>query len=236
MHSRRHRTEVDEAELEGDERDETVFIDNLPNDEHGLKAMLKRVRNHIQELEKQFFIDENSDEDEETKNTADQIVSKKDNVKQVHCIPLSVNVSQFDFQKLIDAQLKNANGRLFDVITIDPPWQLSSANPTRGVAIAYSTLNDLEISEQLPFDKLQTDGFLFIWVINAKYRYALGLFEKYGYRMVDELVWVKQTINGKIARGHGYYLQHAKETCLIGYKGDLGSRGRLNIESDVIFS
>ena len=55
-------------------------------------------------------------------------------------------------------------------------------------------------------------------------------------RLVDEIVWVKQTINGKINKGHGYYLQHAKETCLVGYKGDLGDRIRGSIDCDVIFS
>jgi len=77
---------------------------------------------------------------------------------------------------------------------------------------------------------------LFIWVINAKYRFALELFEKYNYRLVDEIAWVKQTVNGKIAKGHGFYLQHAKETCLIGVKGDVSSFGRFNIKTDVIFS
>ena len=72
-------------------------------------------------------------------------------------------------------------GRLFDVITIDPPWQLSSANPTRGVAIAYETLNDREILN-LPFHKIQTDGFLFVWVINAKYRFAIQMMEEMGYK------------------------------------------------------
>jgi mRNA (2'-O-methyladenosine-N6-)-methyltransferase len=91
-----------------------------------------------------------------------------------------VNVTQFDFDKLATAQ-KKLTGRLFDVITIDPPWQLSSANPTRGVAIAYDTLNDREIL-QIPFDKIQTDGFLFIWVINAKYRFALEMMETFGYK------------------------------------------------------
>lgn len=43
----------------------------------------------------------------------------------------------------------------------------------------------------LPFDKLQKDGFLFIWVINAKYRLALEMFKKYGYKLVDEIAWVK---------------------------------------------
>jgi mRNA (2'-O-methyladenosine-N6-)-methyltransferase len=56
-------------------------------------------------------------------------------------------------------------------------------------------------------------------------------------RLVDEIAWVKQTVNGKIAKGHGYYLQHAKETCLVGYKGDVKPLGgKFNIESDVIFS
>ena len=49
-------------------------------------------------------------------------------------------------------------------------------------------------------------------------------------------MWVKQTVNGKINKGHGYYLQHAKETCLVGYKGDLGDLKRNGIDSDVIFS
>ena len=53
---------------------------------------------------------------------------------------------------------------------------------------------------------------------------------------MDEIAWVKQTVNGKIAKGHGYYLQHAKETCLVGMRGNVSARARFNIESDVIFS
>jgi len=60
------------------------------------------------------------------------------------------------------------------------------------------------------------------------------MMEHYGYKLVDEIAWVKQTVNGKIAKGHGYYLQHAKETCLIGVKGN--PKANLNIASDVIFS
>ena len=43
----------------------------------------------------------------------------------------------------------------------------------------------------LPLHKLQSDGFLLIWVINAKYLTALKMFEKYGYQMVDDITWVK---------------------------------------------
>lgn len=31
------------------------------------------------------------------------------------------------------------------------------------------------------------------------------------FRVVDEIVWVKMTVNRRLAKSHGYYLQHAKE-------------------------
>jgi mRNA (2'-O-methyladenosine-N6-)-methyltransferase len=62
------------------------------------------------------------------------------------------------------------------------------------------------------------------------------MFKKWGYTLVDEIAWVKQTVNGKIAKGHGFYLQHAKETCLIGVKGDMRDKSYFNIGTDVIFS
>ena len=82
---------------------------------------------------------------------------------------------------------------------------MSSANPTRGVAIAYEALNDTQV-QNIRFDLLQENGYIFIWVINAKLRFAITMMEFYGYKLVDEILWVKQTVNGKIAKGHGYYL------------------------------
>ena len=29
-------------------------------------------------------------------------------------------------------------------------------------------------------------------------------------RLVDEIAWVKLTVNRRMAKSHGYYLQHAK--------------------------
>ena len=66
--TRRHRTDIEDAQLEGDEQEETVFIDNLPNDEIAIKAMLVQVAKHIAQLEKRFFEEENSDVEEEDKN------------------------------------------------------------------------------------------------------------------------------------------------------------------------
>ena len=85
-------------------------------------------------------------------------------------------MTTYDWRPLITAAQ-------FDVIMMDPPWQLATANPTRGVALGYSQLNDGDI-QHLPVPKLQTNGFLFIWVINAKYTFTLDLFERWGYRQV----------------------------------------------------
>ena len=152
--------------------------------------MLKEVKKHIKALEKQFFEEEDSEKEEELKQISNvakheealSAFKQSTHLKQFWCIPLSVNVTHFDFDLLAKNQMKYA-GRLFDIITMDPPWQLSSANPTRGVAIAYETLNDKDILS-MPFEKIQTDGFIFIWVINAKYRFALQIMEHFGYKYI----------------------------------------------------
>lgn len=37
-------------------------------------------------------------------------------------------------------------------------------------------------------------------------------------RVIDDIAWVKSTVNRRLAKGHGFYLQHAKETCIVGKK------------------
>lgn len=149
-------------------------------------------------------------------------------------IPMRADVRTFDFDKLIAEQRRNT-GKLFDVIMTDPPWQLATSNPTRGVAIGYQQLSDTLI-EAIPFHRLQENGYIFIWVINAKYRLALDLMSKWGYDLVDEVVWVKSTVNRRLAKSHGFYLQHAKETCLVGKKGNTPAGTCPNVDNDIIYS
>jgi len=144
------------------------------------------------------------------------------------CIPIKANVIDFEWDKL-------ASECQFDAILMDPPWQLATHAPTRGVAIAYQQLPD-QFIEELPIEKLQKNGFIFIWVINNKYVKAFELMKKWGYTFVDDITWVKQTVNRRMAKGHGYYLQHAKETCLVGKKGDDPVGCKHKISSDVIYS
>jgi len=134
-----------------------------------------------------------------------------------NCCPILADVRTFDF-KALGKFIHNMIGRKFDIIMMDPPWKFTTANPTRGVCISYSCLTDDEILS-LPIEELQTDGFLFIWVINSKLQLSMKMFDKWGYKVVDSVDWVKMTVNNLIASGHGYYLQHAFETCLVGLKG-----------------
>jgi hypothetical protein len=57
----------DEVEKSGKKGDETVFIDNLPNDEFEIRNMLKDVRKQIKILERNFFEEEDSEKEEELK-------------------------------------------------------------------------------------------------------------------------------------------------------------------------
>ena len=61
-------TNADELMEQEDEADDTVFIDNLPKDETSLKAMIKEVNQHIRLLGKQFFVEEDSEEELELKH------------------------------------------------------------------------------------------------------------------------------------------------------------------------
>jgi mRNA (2'-O-methyladenosine-N6-)-methyltransferase len=147
-----------------------------------------------------------------------------------HCVPIRTDIRVFDF----DALAKEAQ---FDVIMMDPPWLLASSAPTRGVALGYKQLPNNDI-QNIPVLKLQTRGFLFIWVINARYSFALDLMKEWGYTFVDDITWVKSTVNRRLAKGHGFYLQHAKETCLVGRKGPQEDLPFIRhcLESDVIYA
>jgi mRNA (2'-O-methyladenosine-N6-)-methyltransferase len=144
------------------------------------------------------------------------------------CVPVRADVRFFDWPKL-------AAAAQFDVITMDPPWTLAGAAPTRGVAIGYAQLST-RVIEELPIPTLQTNGILAVWTINRFYAKAMEMMEGWGYEIIDEVAWVKRTVNRKFAKGHGHFLQHAREVCIIGKKGTLPASIKAGTDSDVIFA
>ncbi|KAJ2847167.1 hypothetical protein IWW36_003995 [Coemansia brasiliensis] len=204
-----------------DNGDDMSLLSTLRRREQTICTRMEQLEKEIADLEKKCGVEGKSKSQEAAIDMSEFLAPK-------WSVPIRANVMNFEWEKL-------AQACQFDVILMDPPWQLASQAPTRGVAIAYQQLPDVCI-ESLPIQLLQTNGFIFIWVINNKYTKAFQLMKQWGYTYVDDITWVKQTVNRRMAKGHGYYLQHAKETCLVGKKGADPPTLQRSVASDIIFS
>jgi mRNA (2'-O-methyladenosine-N6-)-methyltransferase len=125
--------------------------------------------------------------------------------------------------KLIPAQWVNCDIRILDmnclgkfsVIMADPPWDIHMELP-------YGTMGDDEM-RQLNVPALQDDGYIFLWVTGRAMELARECLTLWGYERVDELIWVKTNQLQRLIRTGrtGHWLNHGKEHCLVGVKGNL---------------
>ncbi|KAL5726833.1 mRNA (2'-O-methyladenosine-N(6)-)-methyltransferase [Ranunculus cassubicifolius] len=114
----------------------------------------------------------------------------------------------------------------FGVIMADPPWDIHMELP-------YGTMADDEM-KNLNVPALQTDGLIFLWVTGRAMELGRDCLEAWGYKRIEEIIWVKTNQLQRIIRTGrtGHWLNHSKEHCLVGIKGDpLVNR---NIDTDVI--
>ena len=116
----------------------------------------------------------------------------------------------------------------FDVIMADPPWDIHMDLP-------YGTLRDEEM-KNLPVRKLQDDGVIFLWVTGRSTELARECLELWGYTRKEELVWIKTNQLQRLIRTGrtGHWLNHSKEHCLIGIKGN--PKLNTNLDCDVLVS
>lgn len=114
----------------------------------------------------------------------------------------------------------------YGVIMADPPWDIHMELP-------YGTMADDEM-RNLNIQALQTDGLIFLWVTGRAMELGRECLELWGYKRVEEIIWVKTNQLQRIIRTGrtGHWLNHSKEHCLVGIKGDpIVNR---NIDTDVI--
>eukprot|EP00198_Chlamydomonas_reinhardtii_P002142 XP_001691478.1 predicted protein [Chlamydomonas reinhardtii] len=121
----------------------------------------------------------------------------------------------------LDPQWINCDVRSFDmtvlgkfgVIMADPPWEIHQDLP-------YGTMKDDEMVN-LNVGCLQDNGVLFLWVTGRAMELARECMAKWGYKRVDELIWVKTNQLQRLIRTGrtGHWLNHSKEHCLVGIKG-----------------
>ncbi|RVW91695.1 N6-adenosine-methyltransferase MT-A70-like [Vitis vinifera] len=122
--------------------------------------------------------------------------------------------------------MKNGYSRQFGVIMADPPWDIHMELP-------YGTMADDEM-RSLNVPALQTDGLIFLWVTGRAMELGRECLELWGYKRVEEIIWVKTNQLQRIIRTGrtGHWLNHSKEHCLVGIKGN--PEVNRNIDTDVI--
>ena len=92
------------------------MIDNLPKDEQSILILLKEVNKHIRDLERQFFVEEDSEEERdlqrhmntpcaerpefETNLQIKEKLKNKSYIQQFWSMPLCENVTSIEFDKL----------------------------------------------------------------------------------------------------------------------------------------
>jgi mRNA (2'-O-methyladenosine-N6-)-methyltransferase len=139
-------------------------------------------------------------------------------------------------EQVLDSQWVNCDIRYFDysilgkfdVIMADPPWDIHMDLP-------YGTLSDEEM-KSLNVKDLQDDGIIFLWVTGRATELARECLELWGYDRKEELVWIKTNQLQRLIRTGrtGHWLNHSKEHCLIGFKGN--PKINRNIDCDVLVS
>ncbi|CAK0783651.1 hypothetical protein CVIRNUC_006850 [Coccomyxa viridis] len=123
---------------------------------------------------------------------------------------------------LPEAQWINCDVRTFDmtvlgkfgVIMADPPWEIHQDLP-------YGTMADDEM-RKMNIGTLQDDGVIFLWVTGRAMELGRECLDIWGYKRVDELIWVKTNQLQRLIRTGrtGHWLNHSKEHCLVGVKGN----------------
>ncbi|KAI1287070.1 N6-adenosine-methyltransferase catalytic subunit [Halotydeus destructor] len=115
----------------------------------------------------------------------------------------------------------------FAVVMADPPWDIHMELP-------YGTMSDDEM-RKLNIPSLQDDGVIFLWVTGRAMELGRECLKLWGYERCDELIWVKTNQLQRIIRTGrtGHWLNHGKEHCLVGIKGNPEGINR-GLDCDVI--
>ncbi|XP_059485029.1 N6-adenosine-methyltransferase subunit METTL3 [Neocloeon triangulifer] len=160
-----------------------------------------------------------------------EINSKKDaGQEDISMLPVRESATTLFPAQWIQCDLRYLDITLlgkFAVIMADPPWDIHMELP-------YGTMSDDEM-RQLGIPLLQDEGLIFLWVTGRAMELGRDCLKLWGYERVDEIIWVKTNQLQRIIRTGrtGHWLNHGKEHCLVGMKGNPPNLNR-GLDSDVI--
>ncbi|GBE59501.1 methyltransferase MTA70 [Babesia ovata] len=133
-------------------------------------------------------------------------------------IPPRIPVDEVSQGQWICCDVRKLDFSIFNpyvsVVMADPPWDIHMDLP-------YGTMKDSEM-RHLKVQNIQNEGLLFLWVTGRTLEVGRECMEIWGYRQMDEIVWVKTNQLQRIIRTGrtGHWINHSKEHCLIGMKGN----------------
>ena len=158
------------------------------------------------------------------KNSATMLVSDSKYLSTTNIVITPPQWIQCDIRKLdFDVIGK------FTVIMADPPWDIHMELP-------YGTMTDDEM-RNMGVERVQDDGFIFLWVTGRAVELGRQLLQLWGYDRVDDIIWVKTNQLQRLIRTGrtGHWINHGKEHCLVGVKGNPKNFNR-GLDCDVIVS
>lgn len=110
----------------------------------------------------------------------------------------------------------------FDLIMADPPWRFelrSEKGEEKSAQAHYATMT-LDDIANLPVAGLaKPDCLLWLWATAPMLDQQIDVLKAWGFTFKTSGVWVKRTVNDKLAFGTGYLLRNAHEPFLIGTRG-----------------
>nr|XP_027197960.1 N6-adenosine-methyltransferase catalytic subunit-like [Dermatophagoides pteronyssinus] len=169
-------------------------------------------------------------------NTASTITNQNNNNNNNNIVITLATATEQPFKRnLFPAQWIRCDLRFFDmsilgkfsVVMADPPWDIHMELP-------YGTMSDDEM-RNLNIPCLQDEGLIFLWVTGRAMELGRECLKLWGYERCDELIWVKTNQLQRIIRTGrtGHWINHGKEHCLVGLKGNPKNINR-SLDCDVI--
>ena len=128
-----------------------------------------------------------------------------------------------DLQSTIDSLMSYTNGKKYNTIYADPPWQFQ--NRTGKVAPEHKRLNrystmSIDDIKNLPIEEIaDSKAQLYLWVPNALIPSGLEVMDAWGFEYKAIFIWEKIRKDGQPdGRGVGFYFRNVTEPILFGIK------------------
>ena len=126
-------------------------------------------------------------------------------------------------EQTIDDLLRFTNGKKYNTIYADPPWQFQNRTgkvaPEHKRLTRYETMS-LQDIKSLPVAAIADDkAHLYLWVPNALLPDGLAVMDAWGFDYKGNIVWEKVRKDGfPDGRGVGFYFRNVTEILLFGVK------------------